>query len=190
MARSRPLVDCVRLPVTALFVGINPGMRSAALGHHFAGYSNGFWKLLYASGLIAEPIGSAEDSRLPEWGLGLTNLIARPTPGIDTLRPSEYVAGTVVLRQKVRAWRPALIVFVGVTLYRAVREGPRSRPVRVGRQRELFEGVPVYVVPNPSGRNANFTAAEMLNAFRVVARAMRRLDRKGHRQDLRLTYDL
>src|SRR5580765_4213149 len=112
MARTRPLVDCVRPPVTALFVGINPGMRSAAMGHHFAGYSNGFWRLLYASGLVTEPIGFADDSRLPEWGIGLTNLIARPTPGIDTLRPSEYVAGTAVLRGKVRAWQPALIVFV------------------------------------------------------------------------------
>jgi len=68
-----------------------------------------------------------------------------------------------------------------VSLYRAVREGPKARPVRVGRQRELFEGVPVYVVPNPSGRNANFSAAEMLSAFRVVARAVQKLKRSQAR---------
>ncbi len=76
-----------------LFVGINPGIRSAAIGHHFAGYSNRFWKLLYDSRLVPERIGTEDDYRLPEWGFGITNLISRPTPGIDALRPDEYVAG-------------------------------------------------------------------------------------------------
>ena len=76
-----------------LFVGINPGIRSATIGHHFAGYSNRFWKLLFESGLVSEPIGTEDDNRLPEWGFGITNLVARPTPGIDTLRPAEYVTG-------------------------------------------------------------------------------------------------
>ena len=115
-----PLRDRVRPPVRVLFVGINPGMRSAALGHHFAGPSNRFWKLLFDSRLVPEPIGTEDDHRLPEWGFGITNLVPRATPGIDTLRPAEYVAGALVLRRKVRRWKPDVVALVGVTLCRAV----------------------------------------------------------------------
>ena len=114
------LRDRVRLPVRVLFVGINPGIRSALLGHHFAGYSNRFWKLLFDAKLIPQPIGAAEDSRLPDWGLGITNLIARASPGIDALRAEEYAAGLKILRRKVRRWRPEIVALVGVTLFRAV----------------------------------------------------------------------
>src|SRR5436309_14674971 len=96
------LPDRVRPPVRVLFVGINPGVRSAATGHHFAGYSNRFWRLLYESRLVPEPIGHEDDRRLPEWGLGITNLVPRPTPGIDTLMPDEWIEGAVGLRRKVR----------------------------------------------------------------------------------------
>src|SRR5678815_1009269 len=91
-----------RLPVRVLLVGINPGVRSAEIGHHFAGYSNRFWKLLHESGLVPEPIGTEDDHRLPEWGFGITNLVTRATPGIDTLRPEEFIAGVRTLRRKVR----------------------------------------------------------------------------------------
>jgi double-stranded uracil-DNA glycosylase len=155
-----------------LFVGINPGIRSATLGHHFAGYSNRFWKLLYESRLVPEPIGTEADHRLPEWGFGITNLIARATPGIDTLRPDEYVAGERILRRKVRRWQPAIVAFVGVTLYRAVSR--RSGAIAVGRQREPFEGAIAFVLPNPSGRNANFPYAEMLASYRALARFLKR----------------
>ncbi len=84
--RRSPLHDIVRPGLRALFVGINPGLRSAAIGHHFAGYSNRFWRLLHESGLVPEPIGCEDDGRLPEWGFGVTNLIPRPTSGIDGLR--------------------------------------------------------------------------------------------------------
>src|SRR5947207_10055915 len=114
------LRDRVRPPVRVLFVGINPGIRSAAIGHHFAGYSNRFWKLLVDARLVPEPIGTEDDVRLPEWGIGITNLIPRPTPGVDTLMPEEYVEGERRLRRKVRRWKPAVVVFVGVTLYRAL----------------------------------------------------------------------
>src|SRR5436309_13493966 len=90
---ARRLKDRVRPPVRVLFVGINPGVRSALTGHHFAGYSNRFWKLLYESRLVPEPITYADDRRLAEWGFGITNLVPRPTPGIDTLRREEYIAG-------------------------------------------------------------------------------------------------
>lgn len=153
-----------------LLVGINPGVRSATLGHHFAGYSNRFWKLLHESGLVPEPIGFEDDVRLPEWGYGITNLIARPTPGIDTLRPDEYLAGARILRRKVRRWQPTVVAFLGVTLFRVVFGVPPKVKVALGPQRDRFEGARVFVLPNPSGRNANFSYQEMLAAFEALRR--------------------
>jgi TDG/mug DNA glycosylase family protein len=169
------LRDRCRPGVQILFVGINPGVRSAAIGHHFAGYSNRFWKLLYESGLVPEPITAEDDARLCEWGFGITNLIARMTPGIDTLEPHEYPAGLRILRRKVRRWKPAIVALVGVSLYRAIFD--RKGPVRLGLQRETLEGARVFVLPNPSGRNANFSYAEMLAAFRTLTRARARMVR-------------
>ena len=169
---SQPLADRIRAPIRLLFVGINPGIRSAAIGHHFAGYSNRFWKLLFESGLVPELIGSNEDVRLPEWGYGITNLIPRATPGIDTLRPDEYTAGLRVLRRKVRRWRPAVVAFVGVTLFRAIFGVRPGTAIRLGPQAEAFEGARVFVLPNPSGRNANFSYDEMLSAFTALRKWM------------------
>src|SRR5438552_710992 len=160
------LRDCVRRDVRVLLVGINPGIRSAAIGHHFAGYSNRFWKLLHESGLVPVAITTDEDGRLPEWGLGITNLVPRATPGIDTLRREEYLAGVRGLRRKVRRWKPRVVAFVGVTLYRFLFKLPSSARIVVGHQTERLEGAEVFVLPNPSGRNANFTYAAMLAAYR------------------------
>ena len=168
-----PLEDCIRPGVRVLFVGINPGIRSSLTGHHFAGFSNRFWKLLYASRLVPEPIGFQDDRRLPEWGYGITNIVARPTPGIDTLRPEEYVAGRVRLRRKVRRYRPQVVAMVGVTVFRATYP-ERKGPVALGLQPERLGDSSVFVLPNPSGRNANFSPAEMLGAFRALARHLRR----------------
>ena len=163
--RGKPLPDRVKPGVRVLFVGINPGIRSAAIGHHFAGYSNRFWKLLFESALVPEPIRAEDDARLTEWGYGITNLVPRMTPGIDTLRPEEYAAGLRVLRRKVRRWRPKVVVFLGVTLFRVVFACRPGVPVSLGRQKERFEDASVFVLPNPSGRNANYSFAQMLTAF-------------------------
>lgn len=173
------LQDCVGAPVRVLFVGINPGIRSAAIGHHFAGYSNRFWKLLYDARIVPEPIGTEDDRRLPEWGLGITNLVPRATPGIDSLRPEEYVTGARILRSKVRRLKPDIVAFVGVTLFRSVFGRRSGSPVRLGGQPERFEGAAVFVLPNPSGRNANFSYAEMLASFRQLRRRLDRLDSRG-----------
>jgi double-stranded uracil-DNA glycosylase len=165
-----PLRDCIRRPVRTLFVGINPGIRSSATGHHFAGYSNRFWKLLFESGLVPEPITHEQDRRLPEWGFGITNLIPRPTPGIDTLRPEEYAAGAAALRRKIRRVKPDVVAFVGVTLFRVVFARRAGEPVALGLQPERLEGARVFVLPNPSGRNAHFSYQEMLAAFNKLAR--------------------
>ena len=172
------LEDRVAPGLRVLFVGINPGVRSALTGHHFAGFSNRFWKLLFESRLVPEPITWSDDDRLPEWGYGITNLIARPTPGINDLRPEEYVEGWTGLARKVRRYRPRILALVGVTVYRALLPHLRGDAVSTkdrvvpGLQREVVHGARVFVLSNPSGRNANFTYAEMLAAFRKLRRTL------------------
>jgi double-stranded uracil-DNA glycosylase len=167
-----PLRDRIRPGVRVLFVGINPGIRSSLTGHHFAGFSNRFWKLLHESGLVPERIGYEEDDRLPVWGYGITNIVPRPTPGIDTLRPEEYVAGRARLRRKVYRYRPEIVAAVGVTVFRALFPS-RKGAVRLGLQTERIGASAVFVLPNPSGRNANFSYAEMLAAFQSLTEHLR-----------------
>src|SRR3954451_11837981 len=149
-----------------LFVGINPGMRSAAVGHHFAGPSNRFWKLLYESRLAPEPVTWRDDDRLHEWGLGITNIVPRATPGIGDLHASELTAGRRALVAKIRRHKPAIVALVGVTIYRSLfPDASRGVPVTLGEAPDPLAGARVFVLPNPSGRNANYSYAEMLDAF-------------------------
>ena len=171
---SLRLNDRIAPGVRVLFVGINPGVRSAVTGHHFAGYSNRFWKLLWEARLVPEPITYVDDVRLPDWGYGITNLIARPSPGIDDLRPEEYVEGWKRLSRKIRRYRPKVVALVGVTLYRAILPlvDPTSKKnvtIACGLQAMEIDGARVCVVPNPSGRNANFSYEEMVAAYRTLA---------------------
>ena len=163
------LRDRIRLGVEVLFVGINPGVRSALTGHHFAGFSNRFWKLLYESGLVPEPITFVDDDRLPDWGFGITNIVPRATPGIDSLSVDEYVRGRTRLHAKIRKFRPHVVALVGVTVFRAMFPEHKGRVV-AGLQTQTLDGTPVFVLPNTSGRNANFSYAEMLAAFKSLKR--------------------
>jgi TDG/mug DNA glycosylase family protein len=162
-----PLRDRIKPGVRILFVGINPGIRSAETGHHFAGYSNRFWKLLFESGLVPVAITYEDDDRLPSLGFGITNICARATPGIDTLLPAEYVIGRAKLRRKILRYKPAIVALVGVTVFRAMFPD-RKGAVTLGLQPESIGGAAVFVLPNPSGRNANFSYADMLAAFRTL----------------------
>jgi TDG/mug DNA glycosylase family protein len=135
-------------------VGINPSLRSAEVGHHFAGPGNPFWRLLHAAGLVPEPLTYADDARLPEWGLALTNIVPRATREAAELSPAEYARGRVALGRLIGRLQPRVVAFVGSTVYRAffgprVSVGAGPKPERVGRAR-------VFVVPNPSGRNAAY----------------------------------
>lgn len=165
------LQDRIQPGLRVLFVGINPGVRSAVTGHHFAGYSNRFWKVLSESALVPEPITYKDDDRLLEFDLGITNLIARPSPGISDLRLAEYLNGWKVLDRKIRRYRPKVVALVGITLYRAILPlllsdaGKLPHADIPGLQPLKIHGAHLFVLPNPSGRNANFSYAEMLDAF-------------------------
>ena len=162
----RRLKDRIAPGARVLFVGINPGVRSALAGHHFAGPSNGFWKILYDSGLVPERVTHVDDDRLPEWGYGITNIVARPTPGVSDLSPAELRAGRGALERKVRRYKPKAVALVGITVYRALfpKAGPGA--ITPGLTGDTLAGVPVWVLPNPSGRNAHFSYAQMVEAFR------------------------
>jgi len=137
-----------------LFVGINPSLRSAQVGHHFAGPGNPFWRLLSAVKLIPEGFGFADDARLPSFRLAVTNIVPRATRSADELDASEYEAGRRILARKIEQIEPDVVAFVGVTVYRrffggGARGGAGPKPEKIGRTR-------VFVVPNPSGRNAAY----------------------------------
>jgi double-stranded uracil-DNA glycosylase len=174
------LRDRIESGVRVLFVGINPGVRSAETGHHFAGYSNRFWKLLYDSRLVPEPITFEDDDRLPEFGYGITNIVPRPSPAMTDLRPQEFQSGARMLMRKIDRFKPEIVALVGVTVYRAllVSLGDRAalkRAVTLGVQKPPVPfHARVFVLPNPSGRNANYSYGEMLAAFRQLQRAVRR----------------
>jgi TDG/mug DNA glycosylase family protein len=151
---AQPLRDVIVDRPRLLLVGINPGLRSGAVGHHFAGNGNPFWRLLYAARLTPVLIDHSEDRRLAEFGIALTNLCPRTTRTAAELTRAEIARGHVVLERKIAAWRPAVVALVGVSLYRtyfgaAAGPGPGSKRETIGASR-------VFVVPNPSGLNASF----------------------------------
>jgi TDG/mug DNA glycosylase family protein len=151
-----PLRDVLTRRPRILFVGINPGLRSEALGHHFAGPGNPFWRLLHAADLVPEPLTFAEDRRLAEFGLALTNLCPRATRSADELEREEFDEGKRVLERKIRRLKPDLVAFVGVTLYARFFGRARSGEPGPGLKPDRIDGARVFVLPNPSGLNASF----------------------------------
>ena len=149
-----------------LFVGINPGVTSGKVGHHFAGPANPFWKLLHTAGLTPIEPEAAQDGRLVEWKLALVNLCPRPTQIATELERAELHKGRRALVKKIAAMKPKVVALVGVTLYPIVfaREN-RKEPMPVltpgpGAKPQLLGGARVFVVPNPSGLNASFPTFE------------------------------
>lgn len=140
-----------------LFVGINPGTRSGALGHHFAGRGNPFWRLLHASGLTSVLLAPEEDVRLAEFGLALTNVCPRTTRTAAELTKDELRRGARALEGKVARLRPQVVALVGLTIYPLLfgqpAGGAGAKEVRLGESR-------VFVLPNPSGLNASFPGFE------------------------------
>lgn len=178
--RLPPLRDRLASPLDVLFVGINPGIRSALTGHHFAGYSNRFWKLLFDARLVPRPVTYLDDDVLPEWRLGITNLVPRPTRGIGDLRPNEYARGRQALIDKIEHTKPTVVALVGVTLARVLRHETRPAergPIRLGLQPWRLASAPIFVLPNPSGRNAHYSYSQMLASFRFLHRYLTRLPR-------------
>ncbi|MEW5849088.1 MAG: mismatch-specific DNA-glycosylase [Myxococcota bacterium] len=152
-----------------LFVGINPSPRSAALKHHYAGRGNPFWKLMHASGLIPEPLTFEQDAQVVRHGLALTNLVDRPTRAADELTREEQLAGRARLERLIRRLEPETVALVGASIYRLL-FGSQATP-GCGLKPQTFAGARVFVLPNPSGRNAAYPGfAHKLLYFQQLAR--------------------
>lgn len=170
---SGPLPDYLQPNLKILFVGINPGSRSALLGHHYAGPSNRFWKLLSESNLVSEPLTYRDDRRVLEWNIGLTNMVSMPSPGMATLRHEDYERGSNRLLALIHQYKPKVLALLGVTLFPHVfpkvktngTSGLASRRTRLGLQQETIGPTHTFVLPNPSGRNAHYSYQEMLERF-------------------------
>ena len=154
-----------------LFVGINPGLYTAAIGRHFGRPGNRFWPSLWKSGLIPAPFTPYDSHRLPEAKLGITNLVRRATAAEAELEPAEYALGAARLRRKLLRFRPRIAAFLGLGLYRKAFGAPRAG---VGIQRERIGRTVLWVFPNPSGLNARFQVKDYARLFREMKRFLGR----------------
>lgn len=145
-----------------LFCGINPGLMTAATGHHFARPGNRFWPVLHRSGFTPRQLRPDEQDELLVHGLGITNVVARATARADELSAEEYREGGRLLAAKVARLRPAWLAVVGVTAYRAAFGDRRAV---IGPRENLIGGSRVWVLPNPSGLNAHWTVAGMAEEY-------------------------
>jgi TDG/mug DNA glycosylase family protein len=159
--------DLVAPGLRVLFCGINPGLYSAATRHHFARPGNRFWPALRDAGFTDRLLRPWEERRLLQVGLGVTNLVARAPAAADELTRDELRNGRRRLAAKVRRYRPRCVAVLGIGAFRTAFERPRAV---AGLQVERLGGSAVWVLPNPSGLNANHQRADLARAFRALRR--------------------
>jgi TDG/mug DNA glycosylase family protein len=154
--------DVISGGLRVLFCGINPGMMSAATGHHFAKPGNRFWPALHLSGFTPRQLQPAEQAELLSYRLGITNVVDRPSARADELTRAEYVAGGENLVEKVLGCQPEWLAVVGVTAYR---DAFGERTAKMGKQERMIGATQVWILPNPSGLNAHYTLPKIAAAF-------------------------
>lgn len=160
------LPDHLRPRLDVVFVGINPGTRSAASGHHYAGPGNHFWPLLFESGLVSEPLTYRDDARVLEWNIGLTNMVARSSPSVSDLSLQEMRDGAVALRTKLLRYEPRYVCFNAKGIY----EVYAGRRVDFGLQDDRIGDSIVYVMPSTSARTAAYQRPAKLQHFIALRR--------------------
>ena len=160
--RDKPVPDVVAPGLDVLFCGINPSLTSAAVRHHFARPGNRLWPALHRAGLTPRQLGPDEDSELVRYGLGVTNVVDRPTRTAAELDAAELREGAVALTALVERWRPRVLAVLGVTAYRVAFARPRAA---LGRQGERIGGATTWVVPNPSGLNAHYQLPDLARIY-------------------------
>jgi TDG/mug DNA glycosylase family protein len=150
-----------------ILVGPNPGDRSARVGHYYAGRTNQFWPILFESGVIPEPLTYEDDRRMLEFGIGMTDLVKRPTRAIEEIERQEFAEGRVLLAQKLEDTRPRVIAFNGKIVY----EKFAGRPCKLGLQKEKLYGAQVFVLPSTSEPNGGVT----MRYFKKLAELLKSL---------------
>ena len=153
-----------------VFVGINPGLWSAVVGHHFARPGNRFWKALHLGGLTDRLLTPSEEASLLDEGIGVTNLVDRATATADELTRDELRRGARSLPARLSAFEPRVVAILGIGAYRTAFERPRAS---LGRQPESIGRAPLWVLPNPSGLNAHYQVDALATRFRELRDAMR-----------------
>lgn len=167
--RDRVVDDVVADGLSVLFCGINPGLMSAATGHHFARPGNRFWPVLELSGFTPRRLKPSEQGELLEYGLGITNVVARATARADELDVEEFREGGRLLRAKVERLRPGWLAVVGITAYRTAFG---EKAARIGPQERTIGETRIWVLPNPSGLNAHWTALTMAREYERLRAAV------------------
>jgi TDG/mug DNA glycosylase family protein len=159
---DRVLPDVLEPGLRVVFCGINPGLYSAATGHHFARPGNRFWPTIHRAGFTPRQLRPEEQWEMPRLGLGLTNVVARASAAAAELSPAELRAGAAVLREKVERFAPAYLAVLGITVYRSAFDRPAAA---LGAQPERIGGTTVWVLPNPSGLNAHYRPDDLARLF-------------------------
>jgi len=161
-ATEKTVRDVIAPNLRVLFCGINPGLYTAAVGHHFARPGNRFWPALYAAGFTDRLLSPFDERELLKSGYGITNVVPRTTASADQLTREEIVASGDQLKAKVLRYRPRVLAVLGVGAYRTAFNQPKAT---VGRQPEMLGNTVLWVLPNPSGLNANYQAAALARLF-------------------------
>jgi TDG/mug DNA glycosylase family protein len=169
-ARGAKVADVIAPGLEVLFVGINPSLYSAAVGHHFARPGNRFWRTLHRSGFTPRQLAPERDRDLLALGIGLTNVVDRATARADELEVEELRKGAKVLARKVQRAKPKVVAMVGITAYRVAFERPRAA---MGPQEHVLGGARVWVLPNPSGLNAHYQIPDLVCLYRRLRRSLR-----------------
>ena len=166
-ARDRLLPDVIGPGLSILFCGINPGLYTTAIGHHFGRPGNRFWPALHAGGFTDRLLSPYEDGDLLALGYGLTNLVPRTTAVAAELSSDELVAGVQALEHKIRSHKPRWLAVLGISAFRTGFGRPKAA---LGRQAERFGGAKVWVLPNPSGLNAHHQPSDLARIFAELKR--------------------
>ena len=160
--------DVIAPDLRVLFCGINPGLYTAAVGHHFARPGNRFWPALFAGGFTDRLLSPFDERELLKSGYGVTNVVPRTTASADLLTKEEIVAGGKRLRAKVLRYRPRILAVLGLGAYSTAFNQPKAT---IGRQEDRIGDTILWVLPNPSGLNANYQAADLARLFRELKEA-------------------
>jgi TDG/mug DNA glycosylase family protein len=164
-AAGKTVPDVIAPRLRILFCGINPGLYTAAVGHHFARPGNRFWPALFAAGFTDRLVSPFDERQLLQRGYGVTNVVMRATATADQLAREELLTGGKRLSAKVRRYKPAFLAVLGLGAYRAAWNRPKAI---IGRQEETIGETAIWVLPNPSGLNAHYQANDLARLFREL----------------------
>jgi TDG/mug DNA glycosylase family protein len=167
-ASGKTVPDVIGPGLRLLFVGINPGLYSGAVGHHFARPGNRFWPALHAGGFTEQLMSPFDERDLLKLGYGVTNIVGRATKAADELSAQELVRGRGRLLAKARRYRPKFVGLLGIVAYRIAFNSPKAE---LGRQEEKFGESVLWILPNPSGLNAHFKPQDLARIFRELREA-------------------